>query len=113
MHRTKMPKAALPGKRGQCKKIHFSNVMLCANSVRRNGSRMRKKIIVCIIAAAVLLIPIPRHYEDGGTVAYRALAYSIYDVHSLNPDREAMEERPYVEGIIVEIFGIEVFNNVK
>lgn len=71
------------------------------------------KIIVCILAAVVLLVPIPRHYKDGGTVAYQALAYSVYDVHSLNPDLEAMQERPYVEGIIVEIFGIEIFNNVE
>lgn len=71
------------------------------------------KIIVCILAAVVLLVPIPRHYKDGGTVAYHALAYSVYDVHSLNPDLEAMQERPYVEGIIVEIFGIEIFNNVE
>lgn len=75
---------------------------------------MKKKIIVgaCILLAVVLLVPLPYHYKDGGTVEYRAVAYSVYDVHRINPG-EDREEHPYLEGIIVKIFGVEVFNNVK
>lgn len=71
---------------------------------------MKKKIIValCVI---VLLFPIPIHLKDGGTVEYNAVLYSVQAVHCLNPDPES--EQRYLEGTIVEIFGIEVFNNVK
>jgi len=54
----------------------------------------------------ILLFPIPLRYKDGGTVEYRAVLYSVYDVHRL-----AMEpEDGFEEGIIVEILGIEIYN---
>lgn len=46
--------------------------------------------------------------KDGGTVEYRAILYSVWDVHRLALD----EKTGYEEGLIVEILGIEVFNNV-
>ncbi len=74
---------------------------------------MKKKWIkwLCIILIAVLLIPIPMRLKDGGTVAYTALLYTIQDVHRLNPAMES--EKEFQEGIIIEILGVEVFNNVQ
>ena len=72
-----------------------------------------KKILIMIIAvllAAALLIPVPMHMEDGGTVVYQAILYSVSDVHRLNLDEET--DTPYQEGIIIEILGIEVYHNV-
>ena len=72
-----------------------------------------KKILIMIIAvllAASLLIPVPMHMEDGGTVVYQAILYSVSDVHRLNLDEET--DTPYQEGIIIEILGIEVYHNV-
>ena len=61
-----------------------------------------------ILLMFILLIPIPLRYKDGGTVEHRALLYSVYDVHRL-----AIEPAGgYDEGIIVEILGIEIFNNM-
>ena len=47
---------------------------------------MKKKIItvLCLVMVAlVLLVPIPVHYKDGGTVSYNAVLYSVTKVHSI------------------------------
>ena len=67
-------------------------------------------IAVCILLALALFIPIPGHLKDGGTVHYNAIAYDVYDVHS--EDSEG-EDFGYTIGIIVDIFGFEVFNNTE
>ena len=72
-----------------------------------------KKIIIIVsslILAAVLLVPTPMYMEDGGTVEYKAILYSVADVHRLNQDEET--DAPYQDGTIITILGIEVFNNV-
>ncbi len=70
-----------------------------------------KKIIftILIIGLLLCLVPFPAQYKDGGSVHYDAILYDVYDVHSLygNPD----DEMKFVEGFIIEIFGIQVFNN--
>ena len=72
---------------------------------------MKKKIIIAIaiVIAVVLLFPIPLRLKDGGTVKYQAILYSVSDVHRLAPTDNDVG---YEECIIIEIFGIEVFNNV-
>ncbi len=73
---------------------------------------MKKWIaIIAVILALVLLVPIPLRKKDGGTVEYKAALYSVHDVHRANPDVDA--EKPFLEGTIIEILGIEVFNNVE
>ncbi len=76
---------------------------------------MKKMVIViCIILLLIpLLIPTPRFANDGGTVAYQAVLYCVYDVRRLTSDEEMNSGKKYDEGIIVEILGFEVFNNVK
>lgn len=72
---------------------------------------MKKKILIIIgvIALILLLIPVPIKLKDGGSVEYTAVLYQVTDVKKLNIDSKT----GYEEGIIVEIFGIEVFNNVS
>ena len=62
-----------------------------------------------IIVLFILLIPTPMHLNDGGTVEYKALLYKVSKVHRLTGDLEKM----YEDGTIIEILGIEIFNNVK
>ena len=72
---------------------------------------MKKKtiIIVCvIIAVLVLLVPIPMHLKDGGSVKYSALLYSVTDVHRMDPVTDG-----YEDGTIIKILGFEVYNNVQ
>lgn len=72
---------------------------------------MRKKaiIVMVIIVLFILLIPTPMHLNDGGTVEYKALLYKVSKVHRLTGDLEKM----YEDGTIIEILGIEIFNNAK
>lgn len=72
---------------------------------------MKRKIVFLVAAAVVLLFPLRLRLKDGRTVQYRAILYSVQNVvHRLNPDQESGRE--YLEGAIVEILGMEVFNDV-
>lgn len=72
---------------------------------------MNKKLIILgvIIVLLVLLVPIPHHLKDGGTIVYKAITYKVLKVHRLDLNSET----GYREGGIVEILGFEVYNNVK
>lgn len=72
---------------------------------------MRKKVIIVmvIVVLLILLVPIPMHLNDGGTVEYKAITYKVSKVHRLTGNLE----KEYEDGTIIEIFGMEVFNNVK
>ena len=63
-----------------------------------------------LLLAIILLIPIPLRLKDGGTVEYKALAYSVSRVHRL---ASVKAEKEYEEGIIIKVLGIEVYNNVE
>ncbi|MBQ3052882.1 MAG: hypothetical protein IJD55_04215 [Clostridia bacterium] len=75
---------------------------------------MKKRIIIiiCILIALIFLFPIPLKLKDGGTVKYKALLYEVSNVHSLIPLEEYQKGKKFYEGIIIEILGFEVFNNV-
>ena len=70
-----------------------------------------KKLLcaACIVLALVLLIPVPLRLKDGGSVEWNAVLYSVTDVHRLAPELES----GYLEGTVIEILGIEVFNNAE
>lgn len=71
---------------------------------------MKKKIVMifCVLLVIALLFPIPLRMKDGGTVKYQAVLYSISDVHRLAPS----EDSGYEDGIIIEVLGMQVFNNI-
>lgn len=68
------------------------------------------KIIVCLLVI-MLLIPIKNVCKDGGTKVYSAILYDVYDVHRLC-DYDGQEAK-YIEGRIIVILGIEVYNNTN
>ena len=72
---------------------------------------MNKKVLIfgVIIVLLVLLIPIPHRLKDGGTVVYKAITYKVLKVHRLDENSET----GYRDGLIVEILGFKVYNNVK
>lgn len=79
---------------------------------------MKKKLIIGIIILIflILLIPIPNHLKDGGTVEYKALVYKVSKVKRLISIEEMEQEgkiKEYDQGIIVEILGFEIYNNVQ
>ena len=73
---------------------------------------MKKKILIgaAILILVVLLFPIKLQYKDGGSVAYQSIVgiYRVTDWHQMLPLEEG---EGYKEGISVEIFGAEVYNN--
>ena len=74
---------------------------------------MKKKVMIgiCILLAIVLLVPIPMRLKDGGTVVYHAVLYQVEDVHRLGAVDTAEDE--YLEGMIVRILGMEIYNSVE
>ena len=79
---------------------------------------MKKKILIVIIIAIILILlfPIRLQLKDGGTVEYKALLYKVSKVSRLI-SREEMEAegkvKDYDKGIIIEVLGFEIFNNVE
>ena len=79
---------------------------------------MKKKVIMVVIVAILLIILFPRtrYLNDGGTVEYKAILYKVSKVHRLISIEEMEQEgkvKEYDDGIIVEVLGFEIFNNVK
>ncbi len=78
-------------------------------------SKSKKPKAVRITAAIIivlLLVPFPIGYKDGGTVKYRAALYCVTKQHSIAYD--PLEQKDgYDIGTTVEIFGFEVYNDVK
>ena len=72
---------------------------------------MKKIIIItiCVLLAIILLVPIPLRLKDGGTVVYQAVLYSIEDVHRLDHNSES----GYIEGIVINVLGFEVYNSIE
>ena len=46
--------------------------------------KKRVKVVIIIVICAILLVPIPVRYKDGGTVEYNAILYTVRKVHSLH-----------------------------
>ena len=75
-------------------------------NITKKKKLIRNLIIISVLI--VLLFPIPLHYKDGGTVEYKALAYSVTDYHAIHS-----AEGEYLVGKSIEIFGIEIFDNTR
>ena len=85
---------------------------------RERGNLMKKKMIMLMIVVIllILLVPKARYLNDGGTVEYQALLYKFSKVSKLISIEEMEAEgkiKNYDKGIIIEVFGFEIFNNVE
>ena len=71
---------------------------------------MKKAIVILLVLVAfILLFPVRMQAKDGGSVHYIAALYQVKDVHQFSDQGG----KDFDEGIIIEILGYEVFNNVK
>ncbi|MBR3778722.1 MAG: hypothetical protein IKL13_03230 [Clostridia bacterium] len=72
---------------------------------------MKKTILIvaCVLLTILCLTPSRIYLDDGGTVIYKAILYQVENVHSIHS--ENTDE--YLEGTIVKIIGIEVYNDVR
>lgn len=73
--------------------------------------------IAVIVLLIIALFPIKQMLSDGGSAVYCSLLslYEIKDWHQETPIFDGTELKGYktLEGLSVEIFGVEVFNNVQ
>jgi len=79
---------------------------------------MKKKaiIIAIVVISLILLFPIRNQLKDGGTVEYKAILYKVSKVKRLISIEEMEKEgkiKEYDHGIIIEILGFEIYNNVR
>lgn len=79
---------------------------------------MKKKVAIVLIVALllILLFPVRLQLKDGGTVEYKAILYKISKVSKLISIEEMEAEgkiKEYDKGIIIEVLGFEIFNNVE
>lgn len=86
--------------------------------VWKRNINMKKKVIIIsvILALLILLFPIRNQLKDGGTVEYKALVYRVSKVNRLITIEEMEKEgkvKEYEKGIIIEILGFEVYNDVE
>jgi len=88
--------------------------MLCERVAMRNNKKTmnRKRLFITtgIILLIISLIPVPMLARDGGTRAYRAIMYTVYN------RRTIWEEGGYYGhqvGIQVFILNIRVFDNTR
>lgn len=72
---------------------------------------MKKTILIVagVLLAILCLTPSRVYVDDGGTIMYKAILYKVENVHRIHP--ENADE--YLEGTIVKILGIEVYNDVE
>lgn len=73
---------------------------------------MKKRIVLVIIIAiaVILLFPIPIKLKDGGSVEYKAVLYTITKYNKLTSTISSTE---YIDGIGIEILGMEIYNNTN
>ena len=70
-----------------------------------NEEKADQITIIIIIIALILLFPTPLRYNDGGTVKYQAVLYSITDYNALKG------VDGYDTGIEIKILGITIYEN--
>lgn len=77
---------------------------------------MKKKLrmIIPVIIALILLVPIPMHAKDGGTVAYNAVLYGVTKRHSMwNEGGTPDGTFGYLIGTEVRILWFTVYDDVE
>ncbi len=77
------------------------------NTVKKRGTT-----VLAVVLAAVLLIPFPIYYKDGGSVDYKAVLYTVRKEHSFAG--APLEDEPgYNIGRRVKILFWTVYDDVR
>ena len=100
-----------------CRLKHFSDFSFIyveavnKSNFYRECDYVKKKLLWgALIIILCCLIPQKHFLEDGGSVVYKAILYSVTNVREIGGNGIDSE---YQEGIRIRILGIEVFDNVK
>ena len=69
--------------------------------------KKRATKILIIVAAIILLFPVPLFASDGGTVRFQSILYSVTSYRALNETLHG----GYDTGIQIKMLGITVYDN--
>ena len=74
-----------------------------------------KRIFVILFILAVLLFPMRLQAKDGGTVVYKAVLYTVRDMHAISDvySEDGSVEHGYIVGTVIKILGFEIFDNTR
>ena len=74
---------------------------------------MKKKVLIglTIIVLVILLFPRRNTLNNGGTIEYKSVVYKVSKVHRYKIDGKYNNN--FENGIIIELFGKEIYNNVE
>ena len=74
-----------------------------------------KRIFVILFILAVLLFPMRLQAKDGGTVVYKAVLYTVHDMHAISDvySEDGSVEHGYIVGTVIKILGFEIFDNTR
>ena len=86
--------------------IAFIGIILESESMKKKNIL----VIVIIILAIALLFPIPMRLKDGGSIKFKALLYSVTQYNKWAPENS---EKEYIDGIKIELLGMELINNIN
>ena len=80
---------------------------------KADAKKKRRKIIliVCAVVLVLMLIPIRYHVKDGGTVEWRAILYTVSDMHCDAGVDKKTGENLYTVGTRIKLLGFTVFDN--
>ncbi|MBR5947651.1 MAG: hypothetical protein IKZ82_03240 [Clostridia bacterium] len=74
--------------------------------------KRRKTVLVfCAVLLVLMLIPIRHKYKDGGTVAWKSILYSVYDMHADAGIEAETGKNLYTVGTRIELLGFTVLDN--
>lgn len=75
---------------------------------------MKKKVLIglIIIVLVILLFPRCNTSNNGGTIEYKSVVYKVSKVHRYKIDGK-YNNNNFENGIIIELFGKEIYNNVE
>lgn len=80
----------------------------------KSAGKKRKVItVIAFVIAALLLVPVPLFYKDGGTVSYEAVLYGVTKQHSISDGPINEGKRGYDVGTIVRILWFDVYDDVE
>ena len=79
--------------------------------------KLKKKIALfsVIVILIVLLFPVKMNIKDGGSVIYKSLLYEVTKVHRMKSpveDTTEVADITFEDGIIIEILGMTVYENI-
>ena len=93
--------------------INIVELEMFLKSIIKYECVIKKKVLIglIIIVLVILLFPRRNTLNNGGTIEYKSVVYKVSKVHRYKIDGKYNNN--FENGIIIELFGKEIYNNVE